>query len=307
MTATTKAPAELAASVLALIAGEELAGPPYLVRFDPADATTTVSISSEAGEAVVDRTASAAEAVGDEWAAQEITERARLLLVAATVIEQDVELIATRLPRALSKPITDCCAEAGVAIRPIQQTARDGPRRLGDDTTENDARGRLQVRRRSYGVVAAIIPWSAPLVLATAKVAPALLSGNTLVLKSSRIACWALTTMLRILADAFPARVLNIVQRDGDTGRALVTHPGVRRIAFISGGAGGASVVASAARRVVPVSLELETNLDGVVLRAPFGGVTPSGLGREFSSETVLEHSTAHVRHLPTHARTGSR
>ncbi|CAN3132109.1 aldehyde dehydrogenase family protein [Mycobacterium sp. smrl_JER01] len=113
-------------------------------------------------------------------------------------------------------------------------------------------------RREPIGVVGAIVPWNAPVQLAAMKVACALATGNTLVLKAAEDAPLAVLEMAKICADFIPAGVLNVIVGYGtEAGEALITHPDVGKISFTGSSAVGSRVMEAASDRIVPVSLEL--------------------------------------------------
>lgn len=114
-------------------------------------------------------------------------------------------------------------------------------------------------RREAVGVVAAITPWNSPLLLTTWKLAPALAAGCTLVLKPSEHTSASTLELMKLVEDAgFPKGVINVVTGYGaDVGAPLVDHPGVDKIAFTGGDAGGRHVAEAAARGFKHVSLEL--------------------------------------------------
>ena len=113
--------------------------------------------------------------------------------------------------------------------------------------------------REPVGVVGAVIPWNAPLLLFAQKVAPALAAGCTLVLKPSEFATFSVLRLVELIEEAgLPAGVLNIVPGPGNpTGEALITHPGIDKISFTGSRAVGERVMAAAAKGVKRVSLEL--------------------------------------------------
>ena len=113
--------------------------------------------------------------------------------------------------------------------------------------------------REPVGVVGAVIPWNAPLLLFAQKVAPALATGCTIVLKPSEFATFSVLRLVQLLEEAgVPAGVLNIVPGPGNpTGEALITHPGIDKLSFTGSRAVGERVMAAAAKGVKRVSLEL--------------------------------------------------
>ncbi|MCH7956772.1 MAG: aldehyde dehydrogenase [Proteobacteria bacterium] len=114
-------------------------------------------------------------------------------------------------------------------------------------------------RHEPFGVVAAIVPWNSPLLLASWKLAPALAAGNTVVVKPSEHTSASMLEFAALFAEAgFPPGVVNVVTGFGaEVGGPLVAHPKVAKVAFTGGEAGGRSVYEAAARGLKPVTLEL--------------------------------------------------
>lgn len=110
-----------------------------------------------------------------------------------------------------------------------------------------------------YGVVAAITPWNSPLMILTWKIGPALVAGNTVVVKPSEMASASTVEFARLASEAgLPPKVLNVVTGYGhEVGAALVRHPLVRKISFTGSDMGGREVAYAAAANIVPVTLEL--------------------------------------------------
>ena len=112
--------------------------------------------------------------------------------------------------------------------------------------------------REPLGVVAILIPWNSPVLLAMYSLGPALAAGNTVVVKPSEHASASVLEALRLAGEAgFPPGVLNVVTGAGDTGRALVEHPDVAKISFTGSDATGREIAAVAGRRLARVTLEL--------------------------------------------------
>ena len=122
--------------------------------------------------------------------------------------------------------------------------------------------------REPVGVVGAVIPWNAPLVLFAQKVAPALAAGCTIVLKPSEYATFAVLRLARLIAEesGLPEGVLNVVTGPGDpAGQALITHPMVDKLSFTGSRAVGQKVMTAAAAGCKRVSLELGGKSPSVV------------------------------------------
>ena len=158
--------------------------------------------------------------------------------------------IATKIQAAL--PITDF----DVYIEALAEPAVD--ERIGNSI----------IVREPAGVVAAITPWNYPLHQATAKIAPALAAGCTVVLKPSEVAPLSVFLFMEAVHEAgLPAGVLNLVTGYGpEVGEALVTHPDVDVVSFTGSVATGTRVAALAARSVKRVTLELGGKSANVIL-----------------------------------------
>jgi aldehyde dehydrogenase (NAD+) len=123
------------------------------------------------------------------------------------------------------------------------------------------------VRREPIGVVAAVIPWNSPFSAATAKLTPALLAGNTVVLKVSPENSLSMTLLADLWHEAgLPKGVLSILPADRDTSEYLVSHPQVDKIAFTGSTRAGRRIAAIAGERLKRVSLELGGKSAAIIL-----------------------------------------
>ncbi len=113
-------------------------------------------------------------------------------------------------------------------------------------------------RREPLGVVGAIIPWNAPVMLAACKIAPALCTGNTLVMKAAEDAPLAVLKVAEICQKHIPPGVFNLITGTGpECGEPLAYHPDINKLSFTGSTAVGKLIMRAAAERVLPVSLEL--------------------------------------------------
>ena len=123
------------------------------------------------------------------------------------------------------------------------------------------------VRREPIGVVAAIIPWNSPFSASMAKIVPALLAGNTVVLKVSPENSLSMSLLADLLAEAgLPSGVISVLPADRETSEYLVKHPGVDKIAFTGSTAAGRRIASLAGERLKRVSLELGGKSAAVIL-----------------------------------------
>ncbi len=139
-------------------------------------------------------------------------------------------------------------------------------------------------RREPLGVVGAIIPWNAPVLLGALKIAPALCAGNTLVLKAAEDAPIGVLMMAEICQEFLPAGVLNVLTGLGEEcGGPLAQHPLVRKLSFTGSTEVGKIIMRAAADRIVPVSLEL-------------GGKSPSIVYPDADADWVVDGVIAGMR-----------
>ncbi|WP_405927807.1 aldehyde dehydrogenase family protein [Streptomyces griseus] len=189
--------------------------------------------------------------------------RATALLAAADAVEAAGEQLAPLLTREQGKPLPESYAEVARTAARLRHFAASAP----ETRTIADGRpGHSEIRWRSLGPVAAIVPWNFPLQLASAKFAPALAAGNTVVLKPSP--CTPLATRLlgSVLSAALPEGVLSIVTGHEPLGARLASHPGIRHVTFTGSVPTGRAVAAGAAPGLARVTLELGGNDAAILL-----------------------------------------
>jgi len=139
-------------------------------------------------------------------------------------------------------------------------------------------------QREPLGVVAAVIPWNAPFLLAAVKIAPALCAGNTMVMKTAEDAPLAVLALAEICAEILPAGTLNMLSGTGaECGAPLLNHPLVAKLSFTGSTAVGKIVMEAAAKRILPVSLEL-------------GGKSPSIVFPDATDDWVIDGIVAAMR-----------
>ncbi|MES2262633.1 MAG: aldehyde dehydrogenase family protein [Pseudomonadota bacterium] len=121
--------------------------------------------------------------------------------------------------------------------------------------------------RQPVGVVAAIVPWNYPLLLAVWKIAPALAAGCTVVLKPAEATPYSALRLAQLVQQAgFPPGVFNLVLGDGSTGQALAGHPGVAKVSFTGSTAVGKRLIATVAHDLKRLTLELGGKSPTIIL-----------------------------------------
>ncbi len=228
-------------------------------KVNPMHPSDTVGEYSSSTEADAEAAVAAAEAAFDGWAALPMARRAAYLNAAASVLEARTEQVARDMTTEMGKPLRESRGEAGRAAQILRFAASEAFRSVGEHFEQAATGAQVSTRRRPVGVVALITPWNFPMAIPIWKLAPALVYGNTVVLK---LAYEAPRTGLHI-AEAFaeaelPAGVLNVLTGRGSTvGAALVTDPRVRAISFTGSVATGHGVRDEATRLGKRVQLEL--------------------------------------------------
>jgi aldehyde dehydrogenase (NAD+) len=228
-------------------------------KVNPMRPTETVGEFSSSDEADAAAAVAAAESAFADWAALPMARRAGYLNAAAGVLDGRAEQIANDMSTEMGKPLREARGEAARAAQILRFAASEAFRSVGEHFEQALSGAQVSTRRRPVGVVALITPWNFPIAIPVWKLAPALVYGNTVVLK---LAFEAPQTGLHV-AEAFaeaelPAGVLNVVTGRGSTvGAALVHDTRVRAISFTGSVATGHWVRDEATKTGKRVQLEL--------------------------------------------------
>lgn len=196
------------------------------------------------------------------WKADEEARRTSLC-AAADVLDAAADVLAPILTAEQGKPLPEAKAEilgCGVWLRYYAGLP------LPRDVIQDDQRALIEARRRPLGVVAAITPWNYPLTLASWKIAPALMAGNTMVLKPSPYTPLSTLKVGELLSSVLPPGVLNVVSGGNDLGAWMTGHPIPRKISFTGSVATGKHVATSAVPDLKRVTLELGGNDPAIIL-----------------------------------------
>lgn len=209
-------------------------------------------------DAVVDRARTAWHGWRDDPVA-----RRTALLAAADAVEAAGADLAPLLTREQGKPLAESHAEVARTAARLRYFAEmdHGPQRIADGRPV-----RSEIRWRPLGPVAAIVPWNFPLQLASAKFAPALAAGNTMVLKPSPYTPLATRLLGSVVSTALPEDVLTIVTGREPLGARLASHPGIRHVTFTGSIPTGRAVAEGAAASLARVTLELGGNDAAILL-----------------------------------------
>ena len=243
-----------------LINGElrDAAAGTTFATFDPAHGGELATVA-RAGTDDVDAAVTAARAAYEgAWAKTAPTKRARMLNRLAQLLDEQTDEFAEIESRNNGKVKWQCVAEIKVAVSTLEFFAGTAQHLYGRSHVVNPSVVSYTLRE-PVGVVGAIIPWNYPLMMAAWKIAPALATGNTLVLKpASATPLTAIRLGELALEAGIPAGVLNVVPGPGqEVGEAMAAHPGIDKIAFTGETDTGRRIAEAAAKTLKRVSLEL--------------------------------------------------
>ena len=243
-----------------LINGElrDAAAGATFATFDPARGGELGQVA-QAGTDDVDAAVTAARGAFDgAWAKTAPAKRARMLNRLAQLLDEQTDELAELESRNNGKVKWQCAAEIKVAVATLEFFAGTAQHLYGRSHVVNPSVVSYTLKE-PVGVVGAIIPWNYPLMMAAWKVAPALATGNTLVLKpASATPLTAIRLGELALEAGIPAGVLNVIPGPGaEVGEAMAAHPGIDKIAFTGETDTGRRIAATAAKTLKRVSLEL--------------------------------------------------
>lgn len=200
------------------------------------------------------------------WAESAIDDRIERMKKAIQKIKDATPEITELLSREHGKPLYDSEGEVGVTLAWMEYACANAKEVLKSEVHEHEY-GKTIVAKDAIGVVSAIIPWNYPLSLSTIKIAPALLAGNTMVLKPSPFAPLAVSKVIEIISSEFPNGVLNLVHGESEVGVELTSNPKVSKIAFTGGTETGKHIMRTAADTLKQITLELGGNDAAIILK----------------------------------------
>ncbi|CAM3879805.1 aldehyde dehydrogenase family protein [Alkalicoccus chagannorensis] len=248
-----------------LISNQHRDGGSLLPVTDPGNPDDVLGHISAADKSLTDEATASAHDAWRGWKKTDPATRGEKLLQAAEQVEAAHEPIARLTTSENGMPIATTRAELTLALSGMRFFIEEAASFSFSDTVEENADWVTRIKK-SKGVIACIVPWNAPIVLTLQKVLPALLTGNTVVVKPSPLASLGVTQILEIIAEALPDGVLNIVQGDIESGRALSESPLVRMLSFTGGGSTAKHIMRSAADNLKHVHFELGGNDPALVL-----------------------------------------
>ncbi len=230
--------------------------------FDPATEDVVARAPDAASEHLDEAVASARRAA-PAWAALALETRRELVARIGETLMSHQEALAQLLTLEQGKPLAAARQEVQAAAYWCTETARLD---FAADVTSESAKELVRVLRVPLGVVGGIVPWNFPLALAMWKVAPALLTGNTMVLKPSPYTPLTTLKLGELLRGVLPPGVLNVISGGDALGPLMSAHPGIDKLSFTGSTQTGRAVMAAAAANLKRLTLELGGNDAAIVL-----------------------------------------
>jgi acyl-CoA reductase-like NAD-dependent aldehyde dehydrogenase len=252
-----------------VVVGGVLCSPITSERFaveNPANQSEIVFVP-RCREADVERAVNSAHEAFQTWRKVSARQRGDMLRQIADAIEQQGENLARLLSLETGNAlVTQARPEITAMVEMLRLFAGLGSELKGK-TLPWEFGHLCYTTREPLGVIAAIIPWNAPLFLTAVKLGPALIAGNTVVMKTAEQAPLAVMRSIEIMQAFLPPGVVNVISGFGpEAGKPLAEHPLVKKITFTGSGAVGRAILHYAADKLCPVTLELGGKSPNIIL-----------------------------------------
>lgn len=212
----------------------------------------------------LNRAVEAAATAFKSWSAMPFDQRAQCLLKFGELIAAKSDVLAKALTMEQGKPLKNAQNEIKEIIGSCKHYAKIGD--LKSETVSEDKRAEYKIVYVPRGVVGGITPWNFPMSMAANKLLPSVIVGNTVVLKPSPYTPLSTVMLAEMASAAFPAGVMNILTGGDELGQMMVEHPKVAQISFTGSAATGKKIMATGAKTLKKVTLELGGNDPAIIL-----------------------------------------
>ena len=241
-----------------LVGGEWLVAEDSRPVVNPADGTTFTEVPA-ATEKHVDLAVAAAVSAQREWARRSTGDRAAVLAEVIRLVDVHAEELAQIVVAEQGKTITEARGEIQGVKAFFDFAVSQKYRNEGEVVTTSGSGRQLVIKDEPLGVVVAIIPWNFPAAIFARKVAPALLTGNAIIVKPSDVTPLSSLALAKICELAgVPGGLIGVLTGRGSVvGAALIDHPQTAMITVTGSTRAGVDILARAAKKIIPVSLEL--------------------------------------------------
>jgi aldehyde dehydrogenase (NAD+) len=272
---------------------------------NPARPAEVIGEFQRSGREDVDAAVTAAARAGDEWRRTPAPLRGEIVARATRMLVERKPALAETITREMGKVLVDSGYDVQGAITSGEYMAGEGRRMFGD-TVPSGLPNRLAMTVRDpVGVVGIITPWNLPMLMPAWKLFPALVCGNTVVVKPAEDTPLTAVRLFEILEEAgVPPGVANLITGYGaEAGQPLVEHPGIDMVSFTGSQAVGRQIAVSAGGELKHVSLEMggknalvildDADIEAAVTGALWGGFSTAGQRCTASSRLVIDQRVA--------------
>jgi len=238
-------------------------------NINPADTDEVVGLFQASGPADVQEACDVAAKAQPGWAALPAPRRGEYLFKAAEILESRLAKLGADMTREEGKTLPEAKAEVKRAINIFRYFGGEGARQFSYQIPSERENVFCYTMRKPLGVVGLITPWNFPSAIPAWKMAPALVGGNTVVIKPASLAPLSALRLVEALHEAgIPAGAINYVTGGGGTvGNTLVEHPAIRAVSFTGSCEVGNTLYDRVARRKIRVQLEMGGKNPTVVLK----------------------------------------
>jgi alpha-ketoglutaric semialdehyde dehydrogenase len=238
-------------------------------NINPADTGETVGLFQASGPEDIQEACEAAAKAQPAWAAVPAPLRGEFLYKAAEIMESRLQKLSEEMTREEGKTLSEAKGEVKRAINILRYFGGEGPRQFSYQIPSERESVFCYTLRKPLGMVALITPWNFPSAIPAWKMAPALVAGNTVVIKPASLAPLSAYRIVEALHEAgIPAGVLNYVTGSGGSaGNALVEHPAIRAVSFTGSCDVGNALYDKVTKRRIRIQLEMGGKNPTIVLK----------------------------------------
>jgi aldehyde dehydrogenase (NAD+) len=254
-------------------------------RFDPADTSALVARAPDSSREDAKRAIEAADRAFQVWRSWPAPKRGKLLFEWLAWLDARKETLAEMLTREEGKILPEALGEVKRGLDILEFTAGQGRRLEGHVFASEEDGVFCYSTPQPVGVMGLISPWNFPVAIPVWKLAPALIAGNTAVLKPSPLTPLTAAMLVKGLEEVgIPAGVVNLVHGDSEPGIELISNEAVRGVSFTGSTKVGKSIARAASERLLKLQLELggknpQIVLEDADLDLAVNGVMVGGLG----------------------------
>ncbi|HEU5140724.1 MAG TPA: alpha-ketoglutaric semialdehyde dehydrogenase GucD [Bacillales bacterium] len=268
---------------------------------NPANQNEVVGYVQDSSGESVDQAVEAAKQARKDWRKLTGAARGDFLYKTAEAMEKRLDEIAETMTREMGKTLPEAKGETARGIAILRYYAGEGMRKTGDVIPATDHKALMYTDRVPLGVVGLITPWNFPVAIPLWKMAPALIYGNTVVIKPAGDAAVTAAKVMECMEEAgFPAGVVNLVTGRGSViGKRLIEHPDVNGLSFTGSNQIGKQVAEGAVARGAKYQLEMggknplivadDADVDEAVEATISGGLRSTGQKCTATSRVIVQ------------------